>query len=183
LSVGELGGYAEQYRHFEQCLPRVLAAVADTIDGGAARLLVEDTLRDEQSQPRPHVELFEAFASAVGASTAVPATDATRRLVALYDDALSCGPVAALSVIGAYELQAAQVAATKAASLRDRYGLGAEATEFWDVHADLEQAHAAWTVEALDLLGAAPSTVGEFAAASADAWWTFLDERDAVESG
>jgi pyrroloquinoline quinone (PQQ) biosynthesis protein C len=182
LSNEDLGAYAEQYRHVERCLPRVLAAIADRLGEGAAGRLVRATLRDEQTQPRPHVQLFEGFAVAVGATEQAAATKTTRELVALYDGAASSDPVAALSVIGAYELQAAEVAATKGESLRRHYRLGADGTEFWDVHAELEHAHGAWTVEALRALGAAPSTVFEFAVMSSSAWWAFLDERNAARS-
>lgn len=179
LSVEELASYAEQYRHIELRLPSVLAVTAESLAEGTARRLVEENLSDEQFRPRPHAELFEQFAAAVGADNDAEAADATRELVDLYDGAASSGPVAALSVIGTYELQAAQLARTKAESLRGHYGLGAEATEFWDVHADLEETHAAWTVEALRTLGASAATVEEFALTSARAWWAFLDERDA----
>jgi pyrroloquinoline quinone (PQQ) biosynthesis protein C len=182
LTVDDLGVYAGQYRHVERCLPGVLAATAEVLGDGAAGQLVWANLRDEQTRPRPHVELFEGFAAAVGASEDAPATKTTQELVALYDSAASSGPTAALSVIGAYELQAAEVAATKAGSLRSWYGLGADGTEFWDVHAELEQAHGAWTVDALRLLEAVPRTVLDFATLSASAWWAFLDERDADRS-
>ncbi|MGH9306381.1 MAG: iron-containing redox enzyme family protein [Acidimicrobiales bacterium] len=178
LAIGDLGAYAAQYRHVERCLPGVLAATAESLEEGVPRRLVEENLSDEQSRPRPHAELFEGFATAVGADKHHEATTATRELVELYARATSWGPIAALSVIGAYELQAAQVAATKADSLRVHYGLGDLGTEFWDVHADLEQVHGRWTVEALRILGAPPSTVQEFAKASANAWWAFLDERN-----
>lgn len=182
LTVGDLGAYAGQYRHIERFLPGVLAAAAESLGEGIGRRLVEENLRDEQSRPKPHAELFESFAVAVGAEEEVEATSSTRDLVALYADAASSGAAAVLSVIGAYELQAAQVAATKAESLRGHYGLSAEETEFWDVHADLEQTHARWTVEALRTLEASPAGVEEFALRSARAWWAFLDERNAVPS-
>lgn len=180
LTVEDLAAYAEQYRHVERCLPAALAVAAESLEEGTARQLVEENLRDERFRPRPHAELFEQFAVAVGAERVADATEATRHLVALYDDAASSGAVFLLSVIGAYERQAAQVARTKAETLRGHYGLTAEETEFWDVHAELEETHAAWTVEALGLLGASATTVEDFARASAQAWWAFLDERDAV---
>ena len=178
LTMEDLGAYAGQYRHVERALPSVLAAIAERLGEGPARQLVEENLRDERSVPRPHVELFEGFASAVGAADGAEPTGATQALVGLYERAVSAGPVQALAVVGAYELQAATVAATKAESLRSHYGLGAEGTEFWDVHAELEQAHEAWTVEALRALGASSTVVHELATLSAEAWWSFLDERN-----
>jgi len=182
LTLGDLAAYAEQYRHVERCLPGVLSATAERLGAGPARRLVEDNLRDERSRPQPHVELFEGFAAAVGAGQEAGATGATRELVDLYHRAASSDPVAALAVIGAYELQAAEVAATKAESLRVHYRLSAEGTEFWDVHAELEQGHAAWTLDALRMLAPSPATVREFAATSADSWWAFLDERETSPS-
>jgi pyrroloquinoline quinone (PQQ) biosynthesis protein C len=91
--------------------------------------------------------------------------------------------VAALSVIGAYEVQAAAVAATKAASLRSYYRLDEADTEFWDVHARLEDSHANWTAEAITELSPARDDVSPCAAASAEAWWAFLDEREALRQG
>jgi pyrroloquinoline-quinone synthase len=182
LTLDELGSYAEQYRHFESCLPGALAATSEGLSEGPARELVEDNLKDELSRPRPHVQIFEGFATAVGADEEAVSTDATRNLVDLYRSASRSDAVAALSVIGAYELQAAQVALTKGESLRAHYGLGAAETEFWDIHAELEQAHAAWTIEALQALGADPIRVNQFATESSKAWWSFLDERDEARS-
>lgn len=178
LSRDDLGDYAEQYRHFERCLPDVLADTTDLLALGAARQLVEENLSDERSRPRAHADIFEGFAEAVGARVKAEPTQATAQLVDLYRSSAAEGPVAALSVVGAYELQAAQVARTKAESLRDHYGMPAAATEFWDVHADLEQAHAAWTIDALHAVAADPSEVLGFARESSEAWWSFLDERD-----
>jgi pyrroloquinoline-quinone synthase len=178
LTRGDLAEYAEQYRHFERCLPGVLEAVSAGLPQGTARRLVEENLRDESGVPMPHVDLFEGFASAVGASLEVAPTRATGALVHLYEEALTSGVAAALAVIGTYELQASEVARTKAASLRAHYAMNEAGTEFWDVHAELETAHAQWTVEALADLGEPDETVRQFAKASSDAWWAFLDERE-----
>jgi pyrroloquinoline-quinone synthase len=178
LTRSDLAEYAEQYRHFERSLPGVLRAVAEGLPDGTARRLVEENLRDESAVPRAHVELFEGFATAVGAGTDAAPTRATKELVDLYREAASTGAAAALSVIGTYEIQASEVARTKAVSLRTHYAMSQAGTEFWDVHAELEAAHAQWTVEALADLGEPDETVLRFAKASSDAWWAFLDERE-----
>jgi pyrroloquinoline quinone (PQQ) biosynthesis protein C len=116
----------------------------------------------------------------VGADTDSCASPATAHLVATYQNAAQEGPVAALAVIGAYEVQASEVAATKAASLRSQYHLDSAGTQFWEVHARLEESHANWTAEAIDELGPAPEDVDRYAAGSAAAWWAFLDERETV---
>jgi pyrroloquinoline-quinone synthase len=178
LSMGDLAEYAEQYRYFERCLPGVLETVSESLAQGTAKRLVDQNLRDESGVPRPHVDLFEGFAAAVGARRDVAPTPATRALVALYEEAASSGAAAALAVIGTYEIQASEVARTKAASLRAHYAMSGSGTEFWDVHAELETAHSQWTVEALAELGEPDETVLQFARASSDAWWAFLGERE-----
>jgi pyrroloquinoline quinone (PQQ) biosynthesis protein C len=180
LSTKDLARYAGQYRHFERLLPEVLAAISRTVDAGPARWLTENNLRDERSRPEPHLDLFDRFAAAVGADPADSPFPATRELVDLYRSSAAAGPVPALAVIAGYEVQAAEIAATKADALRLHHRLNADQTRFWDVHARIEQTHAGWTNEALHLLGAHPDTVEHWAARSALAWWTFLDEQDAA---
>lgn len=177
LAERDLALYAEQYRHFERSLPDVLSAIAADLPAGDARTLVEQNLDDESSQPEPHVILFEGFADAVGARPESDPVHATRDLVGVYAEAVKEGPVPALAVIAAYEAQAGDIATTKAGSLKERYGLKPEATRFWDVHSEMEAAHADWTVEALNTLQADPEVVAEWCARSATAWWSFLDDR------
>ncbi len=149
---------------------------------GDPRRLIEANLADELSNPRPHVELFEDFSAAVGAADQVDPTMATSELVEVYEDAAEHGPVRLLAVVAAYETQAAEIAATKAAALSLHYGLGHVGTEFWTVHATAEQEHSAWSVEALESLGAARGEVRRWANRSARAWWRFLDEREALRA-
>ncbi|HUI04266.1 MAG TPA: iron-containing redox enzyme family protein [Acidimicrobiales bacterium] len=179
LAPGELGAYAAQYRHFEAALPGVLERVASHSDEPGARALVEANLADERGAPA-HIELFDGFAAAVGAGAPGPMTPATTALVGLYDE-LADGPaVAALAALAAYEVQSAEIAASKADGLRARYGLDGAATRFWDVHAAVDQDHGAWIVGALAALGAGAEDVRPAAHAAAGAWWAFLDEREAA---
>jgi pyrroloquinoline-quinone synthase len=178
LSPSDIASYAAQYRHFEQALPQILAATAARIDATEPRSLVEANLADEVATPT-HLELFDRFAASLGATEA-DATEATQALVDLYRRAAEAGPVPALSVIGAYEAQAAGIAATKGGALRRHFAMAPEATDFWDVHAAIEADHAAWTTDALRALDAPTATVSEWATASAEAWWAFLDERQAA---
>jgi pyrroloquinoline quinone (PQQ) biosynthesis protein C len=178
LTCDDLARYAEQYRHFEQTLPAVLADVAELIPEGVPRQLVESNLEDELSRPRPHIDMFESFAGEVGAVQGVAPTEATQTLVNLYRDGVRRGSVPALAVIAAYESQAAGIAATKASALSQHYDVNLAGTDFWTVHATAEERHAAWTVEALTLLQADADTVQYWANCSVMRWWEFLDERD-----
>jgi pyrroloquinoline-quinone synthase len=168
LAEGELAAYAEQYRHIERELPVTLATIAAALPPGHARELVEANLADELGSPEPHAELFETFAAAAGAAPDAPATRTTA----------SNDPVAALAMVAAYEVQAADIARSKGDGLRRHYGFDDEGTSFWDVHRTQEVDHAGWSMEALTALDADHDVVLAAATVSADSWWLFLSERD-----
>ncbi len=180
LGRGELASYAEQYRSVERALPSVLRSTVVRLPAGDARELVAANLVAEESDPEAHALLFESFAQAVGARPDVAPTDATEQLVALQQAAATEGPVTALAVVSAYEVQAADVAATKSTGLARHYGIDAVGTRFWDVHAAMEADHASWSLDAIALLDPDPVEVAVAAGASARAWWGFLDEREAL---
>jgi pyrroloquinoline-quinone synthase len=188
VSMVELADYAGQYRHFEACLPGFLKGLVEELPEGSARRLVASNLADEEGDPVPHVELFERFALAVGApagTDAAPASPATKALVDNYASSLSDGGVAALAGFVAYECQASEVARTKADGLRDHYGLDDVAVSFWEHHARVDTRHSEWAQRALDELSqlpdhAAPAQVSAAFRRGADAWWSFLDEREAA---
>jgi pyrroloquinoline-quinone synthase len=178
LTEGELAAYAEQYRHIERELPVTLAAIADALPAGRARDLVEANLADELGTPEPHAQLFESFARAAGASPDAPATPSTAALLAVVRTTAANDPVAALAMIAAYEVQAADIAASKGDGLRRHYGFDDDGTAFWDVHRTQEVDHAGWSMEALTALEADLDVVQAAATVSADSWWLFLSERD-----
>ena len=175
----ELGAYAAQYRHFEAALPSLLARLEALLPAGPARDLVAANRADEQGDPVPHLELFDRFGAAVGAWPA-PAGEATAGLLATYDDLLGQGGQAGLAGFLAYESQAAEVAASKASGLRVHYGLDEEAVSFWDHHASVDARHGAWLAEALGQVASDHESVVSAARRAADAWWAFLDEREAA---
>jgi pyrroloquinoline quinone (PQQ) biosynthesis protein C len=118
------------------------------------------------------------FARAAGAAPEAEPTAATSALLSALRQASLFGPVAALAMVAAYEVQAADIAASKAEGLRHHYGMAAEGTRFWDVHTSQEVAHADWSIEALTALEADPAVVRAAAQVAADAWWDFLTERE-----
>jgi pyrroloquinoline quinone (PQQ) biosynthesis protein C len=178
LMEGELAAYAEQYRHIERELPVTLAAIADALPPGRARELVEANLADELGSPQPHTELFETFALATGAAPDARATPSTAALLSVVRTTAANDPVAALAMVAAYEVQAADIAASKGDGLRQRYGFDEDGTSFWDVHRMQETEHAGWSMEALTALEADPDVVQAAATVSADSWWLFLSERE-----
>lgn len=180
LERSELAAYAGQYRYFEAALPDVLEHVVARIADPVARGLVQSNLDDERAVPAPHLELFEGFARAVGAPSWAEATPATAALVDLYTSVADESPVAALAALAAYEVQASEIAASKADGLRVRYGVSDVGTRFWDVHSGVDEVHGAWMVEALASLAPDPDDLQRASSAAAAAWWAFLDDREAA---
>jgi pyrroloquinoline-quinone synthase len=180
LGSFELAHYAEQYRHIEAALPQILEVIVDGLADGRPKELVEENLNDEQSVPVAHLTMFEAFATRVGARPAAEAAPATARLVGLQRQSARHSPVTGIANLAAYECQAADIAVSKAAGLRDHYGIDAPGTWFWDSHGALEARHAAWSLEALSLLEVPIADVVETVSIAAQAWWEFLDERESA---
>ena len=178
LNEGELAAYAEQYRHIERELPVTLAAIVEALPAGRARDLVKANLADELGSPEPHTELFESFAGAAGATPDAPATPSTAALLSVVRTTAANDPVAALAMVAAYEVQAADIAVSKGDGLRRHYGFEEDGTRFWDVHRTQEVEHAGWSMEALTALNADPDVVQAAATVSADSWWLFLSERE-----
>ena len=179
LQPGELAAYAAQYRHFETALPGLLRDMLDGLEPNTpAAQLIAQNLADEEGNPQAHVTLFAAFAEGVGARPAAP-TEAMRNLLDTYGRLVSAGSASGLAALIAYEVQAPEIAASKAAGLRAHYALDSRATEFWDVHAHMDRDHAEWAVDALAQLPRGEAAIPA-AREAADAWWAFLDEREAA---
>jgi pyrroloquinoline-quinone synthase len=179
LTPDELGRYAEQYRTIEGALPSILSSIVDALPEGPARHLVEENLNDEMGRPAPHIALFEDFAESVGARRDVAPTDATSAVVSCQLGAVRQSPAAGLAALAAYEVQAADIAASKAEGLRRHYGMPLPAVHFWDVHAETEAVHAGWTTIALGDLVTEETEVLAAASSAASAWWEFLTDREA----
>ena len=179
LEPGELAGYAAQYRHFEATLPVVLEAVDARLPDGHARQLVQANLDDERGVPAPHIELFDAFADAVGARSPPTHPGHGRPRAAVRDIGrhLSGGGAGRR---GRLRGPGAGHRRHKAEGLTGRYGLDAGGTRFWDVHAGVDRAHGAWMLDALGGWPTVPARCAGPATAAADAWWAFLDERQAA---
>jgi pyrroloquinoline-quinone synthase len=179
LQTGELGAYAAQYEHFEAALPGLLRALLARLEPGDAADLVARNLADEESNPDPHVAVFAGFAEAVGSRDTAPSA-VTLRLLATYRSLIEASAAEGLAAVVAYEMQAPMIAESKADGLRRHYRIDESGTRFWDIHATMDQDHARWGIEALAALGVPESRVISAARSAADAWWAFLDDREAA---
>jgi pyrroloquinoline-quinone synthase len=179
LQAGELGAYAAQYRYFETALPSILRALLDRLEPGGAADLVQRNLSDEESNPEAHVAIFAGFADAVGSGDD-RASAATERLLDTYRQLIESSAGEGLAALVAYEMQAPAIAASKASGLRRHYEIDAAGTRFWDLHATMDDDHARWGIEALVAMDTPSSTLIGAARSAADAWWAFLDDREAA---
>lgn len=179
LGPDELGPYAAQYGYFEAALPGILRTLLSRLEPGAAADLVRRNLADEEANPEPHVTMFAGFADAVG-SRETPSSDATESLLRTYGDLVASSAAEGLAAVVAYEMQAPAIAASKADGLRRHYGLDEQGTRFWDLHATMDDDHARWGIEALAALDVPESRLIGAARSAADAWWAFLDDREAA---
>lgn len=181
LTADELKEYSEQYRHFEAQLPGYLTAILDKLPEGPAADYIRDNLNDEAgASGTSHLDLFGSFLAAAGGSSTASATPATAALVDAYAElGAAANTSTAIAGLIAYEAQASGVADTKGASLRQHYSYTKADTAFWDLHATLDVDHAEWATEALAASGATAEEAYEGSRKIAQAWWNFLDERNA----
>lgn len=103
---------------------------------------------------------------------------ATATLLATYDLLLAESAGAALAGFLAYESQASEVATRD--GLRRHYSLDGPAVSFWAHHAAVDAQHGVWAQSALEDISNTPSSLMPFVTQAADAWWAFLDEREAL---
>jgi len=178
LSIEELREYAGQYGSIEHAQPRWLTGIAERLETGAARDAVTRVLDDETDDGASHADLFDRFATAIGATPNSAPTAATRRLVDTLDRLVAKSPATGLGGLLAYEVQSSEVSREKAAGLRRHFGIDGDGTAFWDTHADLDERHCAWLSEAVERSGADAGAVAPAVREAADAWWAFLDERE-----
>jgi len=180
LRVEELGAYAGQYRFIEAALPGWLSSIQSSTSSPGVRELVQRNLDEEVGGVTTHLELFDQFAEAVGATRAenTEISPATHWLLTIHDDMVASSAAQGLAAVLAYELQSSEISASKAAGLRSKYGVDGDSVAFWDTHALIERDHANWTLDAVMEAGGEPPAVGIAARRAADAWWGFLDERE-----
>jgi pyrroloquinoline-quinone synthase len=181
VSIEELRAYAAQYRHFEAALPDHLRAVADSAADAALREQALRNLDDESS----HLALFDEFTAALGGDASPDAaapSPAMADLLDVYRRAAARSAAEGFAALLAYEAQSAGVAASKAAGLREHGILDGDGLGFWDLHAALDADHAAWATAVLSRSDVALSVLADTIGSAADAWWVFLDEREAMRA-
>jgi pyrroloquinoline-quinone synthase len=118
LPVDALKVYASEY-----------GAFIGTLSEGWTTLNDAETAHEEQE----HAEMWQDFASALGAKVAAPQISETKSLVATAQ-ALFASPAAALGAMYAFEAQQPATAQSKLDGLKTHYKLPAEVEPYFEVH-------------------------------------------------
>jgi pyrroloquinoline-quinone synthase len=129
LAPGELAFYAGQYRH-------AVVALADA----ASHAGVDGHAEEERS----HVALWDGFLRFAGGDVDAAPTPQTAACAAAWADPHR-DPAATLAALYAIEAAQPAISQTKRVGLVEHYGAtaGTDATRYFDVHATLDDAHAA----------------------------------------
>lgn len=140
LTRDELAVYAGEYHHAVVGLARASAAAASLEPTPGLR----DELATHAAQETAHIDLWADFTAAVGG---VPAAEPAPETVACASEWAGDGGRDLLhTLVALYAIEAGQpaISATKAAGLRDFYGLAdGPATAYFTLHAQLDHEHAA----------------------------------------
>jgi pyrroloquinoline-quinone synthase len=132
LTSDELSFYAGEYRHAVVALADAATVVAGTCE----------PVREHADEERAHVELWDDFAEAVGASDIVDPLPETLECVEAWTAARDA--LEGLAILYAVEAGQPAISRTKLDGLVEHYGVEeGPATEYFALHAELDHDHAA----------------------------------------
>ena len=168
LTRAELGFYAGQYRH-------AVVALAEATERAAraAGPEVATELERHAAQERAHVDLWDAFAAAVGAEAEAEPLPETLACAETWTAGESLDEH--LAVLYAIEASQPAISATKLEGLVAHHGMSEDdpATAYFSLHAKLDHEHAAQSRRALG--EARGRRLAELAEAALAANWRLLD--------
>ena len=160
LTPEELSFYAGEYRH-------AVVALADAAGAAGA---------DHAQEERAHIELWDRFAAAVGATDAVDPLPETRECIEAWTAARDA--LEGLVILYAVESGQPAISRTKLEGLVEHYGVDeGPATEYFALHAELDHEHAAHSRRLIEerLDGADADRLVAAAERALRANWSLLD--------
>jgi pyrroloquinoline-quinone synthase len=146
LTSSELAGYAGQYRHAVVALAEASAAAAAQADSAVLRRQLSAHAAEEAS----HVALWDDFTVAVGGDSAAPATPETARCAATWAGERDRGLLPTLVALYAIESAQPAISQTKRAGLAEHYGIEGRGAAYFELHEELDRAHAAAARELIE---------------------------------
>jgi pyrroloquinoline-quinone synthase len=131
LTQEELGYYAGQYRHAVVALAATARQAADA----------DPTVREHADDEEAHIELWDDFGSAAGATDGTPRGE-TRECVRAWTG--GSDGLEALAILYAVESGQPAISSTKLTGLVEHYGYTPDspATAYFLLHAELDHEHA-----------------------------------------
>src|SRR5512132_3353323 len=167
----ELSSYAGEYRHAVVALAEGLAAAARSAEP-ALRARLEAHAAEEAG----HVALWDDFAAAAGAAREVDPRHETRDCVTAW----TAGRDTLEGLVAAYAIESGQpaISRTKLEGLLGHYGFEkGPATEYFTIHATLDEQHAARSRELIEerLAGADEERLLAIAEGALRGNWALLD--------
>lgn len=183
LSQEQLAVYAQQYYPHVEAFPAYLRSAIDGARDEVIRAELLDNLREEESEPRAHPEIWLSFAEGLGQDTeavrASAPTAATRSTVEAFQALCEESTVSAVTALYCYESQQPEVAHSKAEGLCELYGIDDPATlEYFTVHEEADVRHREGERQAIARCLEAGATEGQVLCAAEralDAYWGLLD--------
>jgi pyrroloquinoline-quinone synthase len=171
LTGEELSWYAGEYRHAVVALAEATAATAR-----AAEPAVRAQIKEHAAEEAAHIELWDAFARAVGADLEQEPATETAECAAAWTaagDALE-----GLVVLYAIESAQPAISRTKLDGLVEHYGLEeGPGTEYFALHSERDHEHATQSRELIEerIAGADEDRLVAVAEAALRGNWTLLD--------
>lgn len=175
LTSDDLAFYAGQYRHAVVALAEAVGAAAREADE-SARAELEDHAAEEEA----HVGLWDAFARAAGTAAGHGPLPGTRACV----ESWTAGRTALEGLVASYAIEVGQpaISRTKLDGLLRHYGFEeGPATEYFGLHATLDEEHAAASRGLIEerLEGADEERLLEVATGALRGNWLLLDGVEA----
>lgn len=183
LTIEDLATYAQIYYPHVAAFPGYLQAALQTAEDSEVRSELENNLREELGEPKPHPELWLDFASGLGLERELVSKaslhPAAKQIVAAYEMLSEESCTSALAALYAYEAQQPEVARTKADGLVELYGIyDPQTLAYFEVHAEADLRHREGERRALERClsdGASMDEVLLAAGQALDAYWGLLD--------
>ncbi len=182
LTREQLQGYARTYYPHVAAFPAYLQSAIESASDPEVRAELEDNLREELSEPKPHNELWLDFAEGLGLDRDEVEAAGDRELgtVKTFDRLTRSSTAGAIAALYAYESQQPEVATLKAEGLRRFYGVeDAKTLGYFEVHAEADVRHREGERAALGRClenGASGDDALQATGEALDAYWALLDQ-------
>jgi pyrroloquinoline-quinone synthase len=177
LTKADLAVYSGQYRHAVVALAAASAQAADVADPALAKGLAAHAVEEAE-----HVALWDGFTDAVGGDAGVSPTAETEVCVKAWEGTPDRPFLETLVALYTIESGQPEISETKRDGLVARYGYTPEtpATEYFDLHAELDIEHAELARKAIEprLDGADEEALLAVAEATLRGNWQLLDGVD-----